>query len=340
MSTNPKPETRDSKLPAFRYLRAQDLRRLRHAEFSPRRPVEGQLIGRHRSRQRGYSVEFNDYREYTPGDDVGTIDWKAFGRSDRLYVKLFEHESDMTVTLVVDASGSMAYAGSTPVAAAPHKPAGSWLKSVALAARKRKDAPAPPLRKYDQACHLAAAIAFLTVKQGDRVAFAAAQTPRPQPIEPRGGMAHLHGILAAMERAAPAGRGDLVAALDALVAAVPRRGLLVLFSDLFEDREAVLRKLAVFRARGTEVIVFHVLHPDELNLPDLDDATFVDSESGARLAMNVADARELYAAKLHGFLAGWSGACKAAGYDYNLVNTKAPYAKALERYLFTRTRAS
>jgi len=128
-----------------KYLRTQDLRRLKNVFFSSRRVVEGQYAGRHASPQRGHSVEFNDYRQYMPGDEVADIDWKVYGRSDKMFIKLFEHQSDMTVNLVVDGSASMAYAG--------------------LDGR---------YSKYDHACLMAAAIAFLTTKQQDKVSFALA----------------------------------------------------------------------------------------------------------------------------------------------------------------------
>ncbi len=318
---------------AHRYLRVEDLRRLRHVAFASRRPVEGHYVGRHRSRQRGYGVEFNDYREYTPGDDVGAMDWKVFGRSDRLYVKRFEHESDMAVTLVVDGSASMGYAGMPAATGAPA--AGAWLKGMGLGQRKKR-ADTRVFRKYDQACHLAAAIAFLTVKQGDRAGLAVAREGAAQPLSPRSGTPHLHHLLGAMEAAAPGGGAALAGTLDTLARRTPRRGLLIVLSDLFEDRDAVMKQLAAFRARGTDVIVFHVLHPDELRLPDLDDAVFVDSESGRRVTMNVRDVRERYHETLHVFLDGWAAGCKRAGFDYNLVSTATPYSTALERYLLTR----
>lgn len=317
-----------------RYLRVEDLRRLRNVMFSSRRPVEGHYIGRHRSRQRGHSVEFNDYREYTPGDDVNALDWKVFGRSDRMYVKLFEHESDMTVTLLVDASASMAYAG---VDGVPRGGVASWLERVPLAQRKRRAAK-PVLRKYDYACQLAAAIAFLTTQQQDRVGFAAARDGLAEHYPPAATPIHLRRVLGAMENIEPTGAAKLADALDLLGQRTPRRGLLVVCSDFLEDREAIMKKLAGFRGRGADVILFHVMHPDELRLPDLDDAVFIDSESSQRLAMNVRDLREAYDARLHAFLDGWAVGCKRAGFDYNLVSTDRPYERALERYLFNRAR--
>lgn len=336
----------DAALHPSRYLRIEDLRRLRHVQFSSRKPVEGFYLGRHRSPQRGYSVEFNDYREYTPGDDVNNLDWKVFGRSDRLYLKLFEHESDMTVTLLVDGSASMAYAGMSATAGEEASSGGgdgggSWLDRVSLVRRKRKPA-RRVLSKYDHACTMAAAIAFLTIKQQDRAAFALAREGLAAFVEPAGSMAHLHKLLRAMEQGLPpgegAGRADLADAVDALVRRrrVRGRSVLILFSDLLEDRDAILKQLAAFRACGGDAILFHVMHPDELHLPALDDAVFIDSETRGRLALHVPDVREAYERKLRAFLDGWSTDCRRAGIDYNLVSTDAPYSRSLERYLLTR----
>jgi uncharacterized protein (DUF58 family) len=292
-----------------KYLRLQDLRRLRHLFFSSRRAIEGQYSGRHSTPQRGQSVEFRDYRQYIPGDELETVDWKVYGRSDKLFVKIFEHQADMTVNLLVDASASMAYRG--------------------LAGNG-------PLSKYDQACFLAAAIGFLVTKQNDRVSFGMARGWLAEAHRPQSSMVHLANILRTMERVQPEGEAGLATAIRDLVGRSRRRDLLVVFSDLLDDREGVLKSLARSLHRGGEVILFHVLHADELELPDLDSAQFIDSETGQRVRLSVSDIRPAYEARMREFLEGWSSACKGHGIDYNLVSTADPYHKALERYLYRR----
>jgi uncharacterized protein (DUF58 family) len=289
-----------------RYLRVADLRRLRHMFFSSRRVVEGQYAGRHASPQRGHSVEFSDYREYRPGDEIGDIDWKVYGRSDRFFVKLFEHQSDMSVTLLVDGSASMAYQSQT-------RPG-----------------------KYDQAAQMAASIAFLTTRQQDKVALGIAREGLAGYLRPMGSYGHLNSILTQLEQVQPAGQANLAEALQQLARHVARKGLIIILSDLLEDDDAVLRALSMFTHRGNEVIVFHILDADELHLPDLAEALFVDSESGQRLRLNVDDVRQAYEQRLSRFTRRWSGACKARGIDYRLVSTAEPYHKALADYLFTR----
>jgi uncharacterized protein (DUF58 family) len=290
-----------------KYLRVQDLRRMRNLFFSSRRVVQGQYAGRHASPQRGHSVEFNDYRQYMPGDEIGDIDWKIYGRTDKLFVKLFEHQSDMTVNLLVDASASMGYAG----ADGGHS-------------------------KYDHACLMAAAVAFLTTKQQDKVSFGLGQEGLAGFHRPYGSFSHLVGILETMESLRPAGRARLGEALRRMAILIGRRGLLVVFSDLLDEPEEIFHALSIFTHRGSEVILFHVLHADELKLPDVRDAMFLDSESQDRLVLNVADIRPAYERKLKVFLDTWSAACRGRGIDYNLVSTATAYSDALEQYLFQR----
>ena len=320
-----------------RYLRVADLRRLRHMFFASRRVVEGQYAGRHASPQRGHSVEFNDYREYIPGDPLTDVDWKVLGRSDRMYIKLFEHQSDMTVTLVVDGSASMAYRGASAVVGEGE----SWLSRVSLAASKRRrrrygDAIDRP-SKYDHACLMAAAIAFLTTRQQDKVALGVAREGLSAFHRPAGSAVHLGNVLRAMERVTLGGEARLAEALKDLARRVSRKGLVVIFSDLLEEREPLLKAISAFTARGNEVIVFQVMHAEELRLPgDVADVVFVDSETGVRRRLNVDDIRESYQQRLRGFLDAWSAALKARGVDHQIVSTATPYNQALERYIFSR----
>jgi uncharacterized protein (DUF58 family) len=322
-----------------RYLRVQDMDMFANVLFAPRRPIRGLYAGRHTSRQRGHCVEFNDYREYTPGDEVGDIDWKVFGRSDRLFIKLFEHQTDMTVNLLVDASASMGYAGLDP--ARPHRQDNdSWINMLkALNNKRNTQGPRPPIEnpsKYDQACLMAAAIAFLTVRQQDRVGCYLAQRGLYRELPARGGFTHLHQLLRIMDQAVPRSGAQLADALQTLTTRMPRRSLLIVFSDLMENRDGILRALSNLTARGGEAIVFHVLHEDELRLPDLDEAVFVDSETGRHVRLSVPDVREKYEARVRDSSNAWHNALTSRGMDYHLVSTATHYHEAIRDYLFTR----
>lgn len=289
-----------------RYLNPQDLARLRHVMFAARRPVEGRFAGRHASPQFGRGIEFSDYRLYMPGDEIADIDWKIYGRTDRLYVKRFEHQSEMNVHLMLDASASMAYGQ-------------------------------PDQTKYDHAARLAAAIALLVIQQQDRVGFAIARRGLQYTRQPRTSYGHLIGILTDMELAEPTGEAGLATALTRYANRAGRRGVLILLSDLLDDAQPILDALSRYTARGIEVIVFHVLHADELHLPpDLHDAALTDSETGQRLTVNVDDIRADYQRRLQRFLDGWAHALRARGIDHNLASTATEYHAILQRYLFTR----
>lgn len=306
---------------APRYLRLQDMRALRHMFFSTHRPISGLYSGRHPSPQRGRSVEFNDYREYTPGDSPGDIDWKVYGRTERLMVKMFEQQSDMAVSLLVDGSASMSYRG------LPDRP----LRKGELSDKYPS--------KYDQACRLAAAIGFLTVKQQDNVAFAVARGGLDAYHPARSSHVHLRSVLAAMEQSMP--RANEAARLGWTLAEfarrVTRKGLVIVFSDLMEDMDDILSSLSLFSHRGNDVIVFHVLHPHELELPLTDETLFVDSETGEEICLDVAAARPLYEERLRSYLDAWTGAFRQRRIDYTRVRTDEPFQKALEGYLIRRS---
>ncbi|MCA9054465.1 MAG: DUF58 domain-containing protein [Planctomycetaceae bacterium] len=295
-----------------RYLRLADLRRLEQMLFAPRRTVEGRFSGHYQTRQRGQSVEFRDYREYLPGDEISAIDWKVYGRSDKLVVRLFEHQSELTLQLLVDSSASMGYAGSDPI-------------------RRRR-----PDSKYDYACRLAASIGFLVMKQHDRFAFAAAQQGLAHYSPADGTMRHLAGVLKQMESTRPRHSAGLASAIDELSRSGRRRNLLVVFSDLLDDADRVASALAARVHSGGEVVVFHVLHPDELNLPEVEHGTFVDSESGERVRLSVDELRTEYSTRMKAFLDSWQARCRAMGADYIRAVTSEPYYRVLERYLIGR----
>lgn len=293
-----------------RYLNAADLRRLRNLFFASRRMMEGIYAGRHVSPARGHSTEFTDYRPYMPGDEIGDIDWKVFGRSDKLVVKLFEHHSDMTVNLVVDASASMAYTG--------------------------LDAGNKGPSKFDHACRLAAAIAFMTSKQQDKVSLAISQSGLKRFDRPMGSVSHLAGLLRAMEETQPQEDANLPDALRQVTSLTNRRGVTIVISDLLDDFEETLSALGALTHRGSEVILFNVLHADELKLPDGGQSVFVDSETGDRINLNIDDVREQYQKRMKVFVAKWTHACKGRRMDYNLVSTATPSIQALEQYLYSR----
>ena len=337
-TTHSNPSTAD-----HRYLRPADLQRLRRLRFAPRKRVEGVYAGRHASRQRGQSVEFADYREYTPGDDIHNVDWKVYGRSDRLFVKRFEHQTNMSVHLLLDASASMGFRG---VDADHRNGEGDDAKATTMnrlrAAIGRRARPAGRSSlKYDHAARLAGAVALLTLSQQDRVSLSIARNGLASHVPSQGRMPRLRRLLDEMEahRGATRGRADLAGAIEAVGRLAPRRSVLVVVSDLLEATEPVVKALSRWTARGSEVIVFQTLHHNELHLPDLGEAIFTDSESGRKVRLRVDDLRAAYHDRLRRRLDAWNAALRGRGIDHNLVSTDTPYHEALKRYLFSRTAA-
>lgn len=288
-----------------RYLSPADLRRLRHLALSSPGPVEGRFTGRHVSRQRGRSIEFADYRPYMPGDQLADIDWKVYGRSDRLFIRLFEHQAELTVHLVIDASASMAY----------------------------PEIHGDEDSKYDHACRIAAAIAFLALQHQDRAGLALAQNGLKSWQEPQASPAQVMRLLERMESLNPAANADLAAALSNVEQRITGKGLVIIFSDLLEDADPILAAMSRLKARGVHGILFHILHPHERNLPHCDQSIFVDSETFDRLAVSPEDIRREYQRSIVHFCRGWAQSCRNRGIDYHLTSPGEDYLKLLRGYL-------
>lgn len=322
------------------YLRPAELRRLKNLLFTARTIIEGHYAGRHRSRSRGQSIEFADYREYCPGDEITDIDWKAYGRTDKLFVKLFEAQTDMVVYPMLDCSASMGYAGM-----------GSFTPSVEGAEVPGfEPSPAPhhegaappadgPLSKFEYACYLLAALAFLVIKQGDKVALGLFRERLDDFIAPGGTFQHLYDALNRLEHAVPSGRTDVPAALRHAFPTMRSRGLLVVVSDFLEEPAALFEALGLYRHRHFEIILFHVLHDEELHLPLAPNVRFVDSETGETIRTIPADIRQDYERRLNQHVDQLRRGCAARRIDYNLVTTATSYHSVLERYLVDRATA-
>jgi len=303
------------------FLRPAELRRFRNLLFAARTIVEGCYAGRHRSPFRGHSVEFADYREYCPGDDIQDIDWKAYGRTDRLFVKLFEARTDMVVYALLDCSASMGYAG---------------LERADTGRGPRAGPAASGLSKLQYACYLLAALAFLVVKQGDKIALGLFRDRLFEYVPPGGTFGHLYGILSRLETVVPSGPTRPAEVLRQAFGTVKRRGLLILVGDLMEEPAALFEALNLYRHRRFEIIVFQVLHPDELSLPAAANVRFIDSETNDSITTSVPDIREDYEQRMRRHLEAIRAGCAARRIDYNLVTTETSCYDALEQYVVAR----
>ncbi len=289
-----------------KYLQLEDLQRLKSFQFSPRRLLDGMYTGRHATPQRGHSVEFRDFRQYIPGDDISNVDWKVYGRTDKMYVKIYENETELTITLLIDASASMAYRG------------------------------ADTTSKYDLACRLAAALSLMVLSQQDRVALGMALRGLCNYRSPAGSLAQLEEMLDRMERTVPTGEAHLAKAVQQAAARIKRGQILIVLSDLWEDRAEIIQAVSQVIHRGGEAILFHVLHEDELRLPPLENAVFVDSETSETVRLSTGDIVTAYDRALQEHLRLWEATARQADVDYHLASTSMPYHHVLERYLSRR----
>lgn len=292
----------------LRFLDPAVIARLGSMELKARTVVEGFLSGLHRSPFKGFSVEFAEYRQYLPGDDLSTLDWKVYARTDRHYVKKFEEETNLECQLLLDVSASMAYRG------------------------------AAPMSKLEYGSVLAASLAYLMHRQRDAtglIEFDDKITGR-LPASARPG--HLHAILLALDKIAPGQRSDVGRPLHQLAEALGKRSLAVLISDLLDDPDGVVRGLKHLRFRGTDVIVFQLLDPHELQFPFRGAAKFTDVESAAEITADPARVRAGYLQELADLRARYEKDLRGAGIDFLTLDTSKPLDFALLAYLDARSR--
>jgi len=275
--------------------------------------VEGALSGLHRARLHGSSVEFSEHKEYSPGDEIRHIDWKAYGKIDRYYVKQFEQESELTALLVLDATGSMGYRGST-------------------------------ISKLAYASYLLGALAYLLIKQRDKVGVLVFGAGEPRYIPPRARTSHLHDLLAVLEQvnAAGASGDDAIAPVLERVAELTRRrrSLIVLASDLFDPSPVALQVLRRLRARRHDVALFQTLDPHEIELPFSGLTLFESLEHDRRMLVDPGSIRTRYRRELEAFLARVDRECVAGGVERHLVSTAQPLEKTLLDFITLRARAT
>ncbi|HTK32826.1 MAG TPA: DUF58 domain-containing protein [Candidatus Saccharimonadaceae bacterium] len=283
--------------------------RLAHLDVRARLVVEGFIAGMHRSPFHGFSVEFAEHRPYMPGDPIKNLDWKVWARSDRYLVKQYTEETNLRCHLLLDLSGSMAF-------------------------RSERAS----LSKLDYARSLSAALAYLMLRQQDAVG-ALAFSDRPLAYVPaRAVRSHFDVLLKVLSAETPGGATRLGPVLHELAERIKRRGLIILCSDLMDRPEDVLRGLQHFRHRHHEVIVFHILDPDEREFPYTDTATFVDLETGARLTTEPWEIARRYRERLAAWTAQYRRQCREQRIDYVPLDTRTPFDQALLAYLEKRVR--
>lgn len=279
------------------------LQKLQNLELRARTVVEGALSGMHRSPHYGASVEFAEHKEYSAGDEVKHIDWKAYGKFDKYYIKRFEEETELRAYLLVDASGSMSYRGAG-------------------------------VSKLEYARTLGAALAYLLLRQKDQVGMIAFADKLRGYVPPRARGGHLSDLLEALEALEDRGRTDLARALTYVSEVARRRALVVVLSDLLaDDGQEVRHLLRGLRARRHDVVVFHLLDPDELTLPFEGTTWFESLEDDRRILAEPAELRRAYLRELAGFIDGYRRGLAEGDVEYHLVDTSRPPSSVLLDFL-------
>jgi uncharacterized protein (DUF58 family) len=288
------------------YLRPDVVSRLSSMEMRARLVVEGFITGLHKSPYHGFSVEFAEHRQYMPGDEIRRIDWKVLGRTDRYYIKQFEEETNLKAYLVLDSSRSMAFRGAGPVS------------------------------KLQYASYLAAAFAYLLMKQQDAVGLLTYDEELRRYLPPHSTKTYLQTILTELEKLEAANATGTGRALNLVAERLQRRGLVMVFSDLFDDPEQVITALKHFRYNQHEVILFHILDPRERDFNFGRDAIFRDMESNEEMMTQPYQIQRAYQEAMRDFIARYKKECREQRIDYVLMDTSMSFDTALYEFLNKR----
>jgi uncharacterized protein (DUF58 family) len=288
-----------------RFLHPEAIRRIARLDLRARHIVEGFLSGMHRSPHFGQSVEFLQHREYVPGDDLRHVDWKVWARQDRLVVKQFEEDTNLRCTMVVDVSHSMQYGNGA-------------------------------LNKFEYAATIAASLSYLVLQQQDAVGCITFDEKIRMRVPIRSKRNHIHSVIDSLDTQSPSDKTDMYAVMREIAETVPRRGMIMLISDLLGDIEGTIKGLKLLRQRGHDVLVFHVLDDDELDFEFNGAMRFDGLESDDFLNCNPRALREGYLTALNEFLTNIRRQCASNAVDYALIRTSDPLDAALAKYLSRR----
>lgn len=292
--------------PQSKYLDPEVLSQIGSLDVVARQVVEGVRIGSHRSPARGISSEFTAYRQYVPGDETRHLDWKAYARCNRYYIKLFDAETNFIANLLLDASESMRYGSGG-------------------------------ITKLEYAKYLAASLAYLVVDQGDSAGVGVFDGELQNYVAPKGSMSILHDISNELEKVTPQPRTNVGAILHDFAHRMTRRGVVMLFSDLFDNTDEFIEGLNHLRFDGHNVILFQILDPYEIEFPLNGMWKFTGLEGEGELITQPSRVRTSYLQELEKFITRIKTACTRAQVDYVLVNTAEPIEHVLSSYLLQRS---
>lgn len=291
----------------LRYLDPGIIQKIGSLDLVAREIVEGLRVGMHKSPMRGFSTEFVHHRVYSAGDDLRHLDWRVYGRTERYYVKLFEAETNFDANMLLDASSSMRYASGK-------------------------------ISKLDYAKYMAACLAYIIVRQRDSVGLGVFDSVLRKYVEPKGSTSVIGDISAALEAAQPEPRTNIGAQLNDFALRIKRRGLVMLFSDLFDDLDGFSKGLDHLRFCGQSVTVFHVLDPHELTFPFYGTYRFKGLETPDLILTEPRRIRSAYLAELKKFIGSVREVCARSRTNYVLVDTSRPIDEVLSSFLISMMR--
>ena len=305
-----------TQLPRYmRWLPQQTTATLSRLELVARGAVEGFIAGRHRSPHKGFSVEFAEHRQYAPGDDLRNLDWRVLARKDRYFIKQYVEETNLRATILLDASGSMAYRGT-------------------MAAETEGRA----LSKFEYAQYIAAILTYLLVGQQDGVGLVTFDKEMRAYLPARARASQVRTILEQIDRTEPGNDTALAPIFHDIAERIPRRGLVIILSDLFDDADELIKALRHFRYRRHEVLVFHIMAQEELNFPFDSFTQFRDLELTRQVQVDPKAIRASYLDRIRAFLRTVEAGCGQMAADYVPLSTGTPFERGLADYLARRRR--
>jgi uncharacterized protein (DUF58 family) len=293
---------------SLNFLDPSVLSGLSNLELRARTVVEGFLSGLHKSPNRGFSVEFNDYRHYQRGDDMRHVDWKLYARSDKFYIKQYEDETNVRVVILLDVSASMDYSSGS-------------------------------VSKLNYGITLASALAYFIMRQRDAVGLITFDDEVQEYIPAKCRQPHLMRILRTLAHVQSGNKTNAVKPLSDLAASLHKKSMVILISDLLDDEERVINTLRNLRGMGNDVIAFHLMDEAELKFPFNEASEFIDMENQETYITSPAAIREAYLENLNEYLAFCKKKCQSSGVDYCLLNTAEPLDEALSAYMSKRARS-
>lgn len=317
-----------------KYLSPSVVARLSNMELKARLVVEGFIAGMHKSPYHGFSVEFAEHRQYMTGDDLKYLDWKILGKTDKYFVKRFEEETNLKSYILLDISRSMNFRSQDINKADGIR--NRFMNRIFSGTRENNETSAGSLTKLEYASYLAASLSYLMLLQRDSVSLTTYDTKIRNYIPPRSTKANLQLILRELSNVKSLFETGTAVCLNEIADKVKRRGLVIVFSDLFDDQKEVINALKHFRYNKNEVIVFQILDPLELSFLSGSPVTLKDMETNEELYSQPAAVQKIYRETILKFIESYQTECRKNDIDFITLSTATPFDSGLLNYLNKR----